>query len=146
MSPKGTHNQCQKWKRGIAADAAEFKQIVTVHFKKCRWNKWITRKTFTNYQNVHKNTKIALVTKLNFIITNCPTRKFQAQMCTAAPREMCRNVYSIIIYNSLKLETGRMSSNKRREGIVIQWRLFNNENEKKKKSTQNYYYKSLDGA
>lgn len=55
---------------------------------------------------------------IEFIIRNFTIGKFQAQMCTWAPREMCRNVYSIIIYNSLKLETARMSINRKMDKYI----------------------------
>lgn len=88
-----------------------------VHFKKYRW-KQISRKTCMNYQIVHRNKKhkknrFITIHKIEFIIRNFPTRKFQAQMYTWAPRKLCRGVYSIVIYNSLQLETAWISINRK---------------------------------
>lgn len=115
------YNQCQKRKRGIAADPSKSKPM-GVHFMKFKWNQYISRKTLANYQNVHRNNKKYFKNRsmhhIEFIIRNFTIGKFQAQMCTWAPREMCRNVYSIIIYNSLKLETARMSINRKMDKYI----------------------------
>lgn len=74
----------------------------------------------TNAQNVHRNKKRILknryIHKIEF--RKFPQENFQAQMCTWSPREISSNVYSIIIYNSLKLETAWMSISRRMDKYI----------------------------
>lgn len=121
-------------KRGITTDA-EIKEVIKVHFRN-RGNQQITRK-WLQITKMCIEIKNSSIHKIEFIIRNSHKKIPGPDVHKArVPREMCRNVYSIIIYNSLKLETARMSINKRGD---ILWHSRTIQTIQQRKWT-NYYY------
>ena len=87
--------------------------------------------------------KIALVTKLSFIIRNHPPRSSRPRRAHKRQRKCADMSTAPLFVTAENLETAQTSISRRTEGTAIQWRLFNNENDK---TTPIQSPQSLDGA